>query len=229
MVRASYISLIDQLCKAIQDWEKYVQQQGEAPYFFMVWTGGVRYIRPEGAIDPSTLSAEERKKLTIGQIEGNYTVDQVKKWLEALVREVGVFEEFLVISLIKAFEEHLEKQAHDYAKKPRKARTEIDRINKLLNDPRLRTECEKFWKQERSKLAGKLGFGDVEERDFAQSMQRLSAFFREKGEPKLSEMRERMDSYKAWQIVTEQILDTRNRDEWWDRWSAELMKNLDME
>jgi hypothetical protein len=98
-------SLIDQLCKAIEDWRQYSGREAEAHFFIMVWTGGSFHMRPEGAIDPSTVPIEERKKLTHGQVSGRYGIEQVRKWLRKwltyLVRKVGIFEEFLVIALIK--------------------------------------------------------------------------------------------------------------------------------
>jgi hypothetical protein len=122
------------------------------------------------------------------------------------------------------FEEHLEEQAHDYAKKPRKARAMSEEIETMLNDPQAKRQFEDFWKQTKKDMISNQSFEEGVEEDFTQSMLELASLFRRMGEAKLAEMREQMDSYKAWQIVTEPILDSKNRE----RWRNEFFSNLGM-
>jgi hypothetical protein len=194
--------LIDQFVGALEEWARRTGTPGDAwAGTVLLWTGGSVRHKRVGAVDLTTIPKEQRASLTLGQVHGHLTVDQMHQDLRDLVGRVHMDEEFLVVSLIQAIERKMENLSEEYAKGLRKRREEAGRIEAILNDP---AQLKAYLQQSTE---------DLNEGDEAASeatLIRAAEHFRRWSVSSLQEQRDRRVELDTWRAVSAPIVDPRN-------------------
>lgn len=200
-------TLIDQFCDAADQWARIVGDTGETIVvtWTMSYTGGVDTQDPQGGIDPETLPESLRSRISAGAVRGQYTAAQMRGQLELLVHTTMVFEEFLVIALIRRLEEDFEDWSENYVRGLEKLREDQRRMEAQAADPvQLQDLIDRV-----NRLSRERG-GDS---DFtAQSFQTIIDRTGRWGQFSADEQRKRRLYLDAWRQVTAPILARENRE-----------------
>jgi hypothetical protein len=106
--------LINRFCYTIHEWSRRTgQSEMTVLVRIMTDTGGVWHYQPTGKVEASHLSRGLQHSLTVDDLEGYYSVKQLKGWIETLVEKVGMREEFLVPAITRSVEDELADLADD--------------------------------------------------------------------------------------------------------------------
>ena len=212
--------LIDQFCEAI---EEYGRRTGEtsSPIHWTTWfTGGWRALKAIDRVDPATVPPERRRTLTVGEVTGRHTVDQVRDWLNTLVHKLGVDQGFLITALVRAIEDELEELSESYAKGLRNRRKHLAMMEKIAADPEeLATVIEHM---NAKRAPGEEPFTEATLLSHIEHFRRWST-------PSLEDQRRNRTALTVWREVTAPIIDRRNvrkasnafaREEWGVTWAG---------
>ena len=198
--------LIDQFCEAVREWSRRTgePEYGIPTFYVMAPTGGTKFRQAVGRVDPQTVAPERRGDLSLHELMGHYTLEQMREWLEELVHRRHMFEDFLIVALVRAIDDGFERMLEDYAKGIRRRRRAYELMEEDLADPERRV----YWlkRQNESLPPGSEPITEADLRDIAQQMKEFST-------PSLEEQRRARVQLDGWRELTAPILDSANIDE----------------
>jgi aminopeptidase N len=133
--------LLDQFVTATKEWQQRVDQpyresrQNGIVTHVLFFTGGGAFIEPLDRMDQSTLTPEQMQTLTVGEVEGYYSVEQMQSHLETMVERFRILEPFLIVALVRAVADELEWSANMYETGIAKNQSRIEELQAIANDP----------------------------------------------------------------------------------------------
>src|SRR5690349_3562917 len=109
--------LIDQFIGGQREWARITGHPEDALLMWpVVWTGAAWGLEPIERVDPASLPPSQRDTLTVGDVAGHHTLDQLRSYLDFLVERLHFDEEFLIPALISGIERELERLSEDYGR-----------------------------------------------------------------------------------------------------------------
>src|SRR5439155_3782381 len=134
--------LIDQFCEAAERWAR-VNGDRSSNWIAadtLVLTGAGDRYPGIGAVDRADFTPAEQAKLTVGELRGTHTIDQMRDWLKKVTGPRGLDEEFLVLGLIGAFDRQFEELSEGYGAGIARNRARAEHLERVLADERLSAE-----------------------------------------------------------------------------------------
>lgn len=200
-------ALVKEFVEAAQAWAEASQVPLDTSVIFYAFSclgsGGHKRV---GRIDPSTLPPDDRVGLTLGQIHGHYTMDQLVERLEWLIQQEHMREDFLIVSIIRWVENELE----HYADGPTDEQTQnsqgvLATYEALLSNP---VKLQQHLKEENARL--KPGELPQTERD----IQRFVVRIREMNESAVTRVPEFQRQLALWREITAPIVSRERLRNW---------------
>lgn len=189
--------LINQLCDATREWvEKTGESEQHVTFYVLVRTGGTTFY--------------DRAK---DNPQSFFSIEQMRNWLERLVRDLHIFEDFLVVAVIQDIDRHFEELSEDYAKGIRRARGHKEFMDEKLADPKM---TEDFVERMNRKITEiNLRENNIEPHPpfTADTLRKMQDSLETWSTPTLEEQRKRRIFLDTWREVTRPILQSENLEQ----------------
>ena len=200
-------ALVKEFVEAAQAWAEASQVPLDTSVIFYAFSclgsGGHKRV---GRIDPSTLPPDDRVGLTLGQIHGHYTMDQLVERLEWLIQQEGMREDFLIVSIIRWIEYEFEHNAAmPTDDQMRNSQGILATYEALLSDP---VKLQQHLKEENARL--KPGELPQTERD----IQRFVVQIRKMNESAVDRVPEYQRQLAVWRDITAPIVSRERLSNW---------------
>jgi hypothetical protein len=199
-------SLIAQYCSAIEQWAEVTRRDPfDVILYSMLHSGGVWHVRPEGAVEDPY--APEHRDKTVGEVEGRYTLDQLRTHLEYLSNEVHLMEDTLICGLVCCVENELTGLVVGYRPGLERIRQQAEEWEYLSKHLEEDSEVIQTMDGE-LKRQGFEGFGVENFSDMA------SFAWRMLGQRSDDEEAQRKSWLAAWKRVTAPVIECENLERW---------------
>lgn len=196
-------TLISKFRDAAEEWGKRTGHGSDTIVFYgMVHTGGIYYFDSVGKADTTGMSKEQIDRMSIGELQGHHTLDQLVTHLETLVERQHFGEELLITGLIRLIDDEFEDLAENYARGLQANRERADKMREMAGDP----EFVEAW-EARLGERGEPGSGAARLLEMAAFSEKMSL-----GSPK--DLRDRVQSRDRWREVTAELMSEAFRKEW---------------
>jgi hypothetical protein len=194
--------LVDELCEALDligRRDPSVQYNAVAMGMYLL--GGDGKYPTVGKLPPPPPGAEDKRK--IGQVRGHHTLEQFCDRLRVVVDDYSLYEEFVVVSYVRAIDDRFEMVVEGYAKGKANIREMVEDFQALADDPE------------------KLAAYNANARHIGKPMTTAEAmgmadFTRVQSQASLSELRERRQALDLWREITGPIIDPTHLKEYLD-------------
>lgn len=197
-------SLIDEYCSAIEKWANATGHSAhDAIYYSMSHSGGVWNVKAEGAVDDP--SAPEHRGKTWGEIQGSYTLEQLRKYLLFLCDQIHIPQSTIIPALAREVEGDFCRLATGYPEARERNREEAEKLESMADHPDQYEEL-------LSRMADHSASGEPPTPD---RLRQLAAMFRKfiEKDPQQEEA-ERAQTLTAWRQVTASLLNDDRTHEW---------------
>lgn len=184
-------TLVNELIEAIEDYGREFDGPGDVIWYVMAWTGGGDRYPPVGKVPPPPDGVEDKR--SIGDVWGHHTIDQVHDWLDTLVSQ-GMWEHFLVTSIIRAMEAEFDYFLNTYGVGAEKRRALADDMEAKRQDPEYMAE----FRAELERQGADPG---------PEGSELVSLIAKMREPASLSELKERQDRLTTWQRLTQPLLE----------------------
>lgn len=193
-------SLTDQFINAAHEWaERTSTAESTITDYVMFYTGGAWFQQPVGQVDLAGFPAERKRDVTVGEVIGHYTVEQMRGYLEKLVTRVHMHETFLIVALVRAIEDDFARACEDSADRIRAEQQQ--ELEEIAADPARREEHLRLMNEQRRRSEP---FDEASLQNMMELLRRLSSPEQE---------RERRLALEVWREVTAPIVQPENLEQ----------------
>lgn len=218
--------LLDQFIEATHKWQDATEDaerksnQNGIVLYVMFWTGGSRLMRPIGGMDERTLTVEQLKTISVGELRGHYTIDQMRDHLEKLDQRL-IQEPFMIVALVRAVEDEFEKMVSSYEAGIAHNQNEARELREIDADPERKAAYLQNLVESTDKLIAKGTLPPDTEPISEDTLKHFAEMHERYGQYSPKEKAHRQQLLDVWREVTQDLMSPNNLDratkEWFDR------------
>jgi hypothetical protein len=186
--------LIGQFVTASREWGLRTGdfEHANVSFWGLYWTGGLAEFERVDAVNTTGLTKKQRSAMSMRQLEGRHTLEQLEEWLTYLVEQRYMYEPFLIKSLVVGIASELESVSENYGKGIERSRMTLKSAEERLASPEGQAEVFK------------------NAPDAAGRAEALLEWLRKMATPSLRDMKKSRDALTAWQDLTSPIIEPDN-------------------